>query len=250
MEANEFYNEISATYDKMTHFQARLKNEAKTMKQWVNRYQLESVIDAACGTGIHAIGLAQMGIRVVGADVSDAMLEQARQNAEKQGVTISWIQTPMQQLHRQISGAFDAVMCLGNSLPHLLNELELDAAMKSFSAVSNANGRCVLQLLNYKRILENRERIIGIRRDDHTQLIRFYDFTPPLIQFNILTIQWENEKSSHRLQTTPLFPYVKAQIEYALLANNFVDIEYFGDMQFTSFDENNSPNLVVTARKA
>lgn len=46
------------------------------------------VLDAAYGTGVHAIALVQVGFETVGADLSDEMISRARENAESAGLDI------------------------------------------------------------------------------------------------------------------------------------------------------------------
>ena len=48
------------------------------------------VLDVACGTGHHAIALARKGHQVVGTDLSRAMVERARENAEAAGATVTF----------------------------------------------------------------------------------------------------------------------------------------------------------------
>ena len=57
-------------YDTMTRFHERIPDETAMLKTWVERYQLRSVVDLACGTGLHAIILAQLGLQpVVGGQI-------------------------------------------------------------------------------------------------------------------------------------------------------------------------------------
>ena len=44
-----------------------------------------TVLDVGCGTGNHSIKLAKMGVKVTGIDISERMLEFARQKAGEQG---------------------------------------------------------------------------------------------------------------------------------------------------------------------
>ncbi len=53
------------------------------------------ILDIGCGTGKTAIELAKNGYRVVGGDISSAMLEKAVQNARSENVSISFQQMDM-----------------------------------------------------------------------------------------------------------------------------------------------------------
>lgn len=244
-----FYEEIVSEYDSMTRFQERMQRETDMLKNWIERYQFHSAVDVACGTGIHAILLAQLGIQTVGADISEAMLAKAKTHARECHVQIPWIQTSMEHARQHIEGQYDAVFCLGNSLPHLLTQSELDDAINSFLQLLNPKGILVMQLLNYSRILAEQNRIVGIHRQGTTEYIRFYDFSPELIGFNLLTVHWKNGKTTHTLNSTSLYPYRKHELEQALDQHGFSNFEYYGDMHFHPFEEHSSQNLVVVGKK-
>jgi len=245
----DFYDTIAQQYDGMTRYAQRRAGEKAVLQQWQERYGFHSVIDAACGTGLHATLMAEMGLQVLGADLSAAMLAKAREHANEAGVHVTWKQTSMQELGQVVSGQFDAIFCLGNSLPHLLKADDLQASLQSFYALLNPGGRLIIQLLNYDRILAQQERIVGVHHQGNQEYIRFYDFLYGQIQFNILTINWENEKATHTLYSTPLYPYRQVELRLALANYGFREMEFFGDMQFESFDITKSQNLVIVAKK-
>ncbi len=249
MNAMEFYEELAAEYDNMTRFDERLPKERAMLHGWIDRYHFRSALDVACGTGLHAILLAQAGIQMVGADLSPAMLKQAHAHADELGVQVEWIEADMESGDRRINRQFDAAFCLGNSLPHLLTPQAFEAAASSFSRLLHPGGMLAIQLLNYARILAERERIVGIHRHGATEYVRFYDFLDPLVRFNVLTIQWQENQAASTLNATTLYPYQQGEIETMLRRHDFTEIEVFGDMLFHPFDAEQSPNLVVVAKK-
>src|SRR5579862_6576000 len=56
------------------------------------------VLELACGSGRFTVPLAQLGIKVVGADISEAMLHRARAKATKVGVDIDFRQIDMRDV--------------------------------------------------------------------------------------------------------------------------------------------------------
>ncbi len=245
----EFYQDIADRYDEMTRFRQRLSSETRVMQRWLDRYGFRTVLDAACGTGLHAIILAKLGLRVTGADISEAMLARAREHAEESGVSVRWVQSPMQELKKNIDEKFDAVLCLGNSLPHLLQKKDLYDALNNFAALLKPGGRVAIQLLNYQRILSQKQRIVGVNRFGDREYIRFYDFGQDKIHFNILTIHWNGDKNTFSLHTTLLYPYRKDELKQAMFKSGFKSIEFFGDMQFNPYHDEKSPNLVIVGSK-
>jgi SAM-dependent methyltransferase len=66
------------------------------------------LLDAGCGTGQFGIAFARFGCRVMGVDLSPAMLDRARRNAETAGVAIDFAPGPIDRMPAP-TDAFDAV---------------------------------------------------------------------------------------------------------------------------------------------
>ena len=139
---------------------------------------------------------------------------------------------------------------MANSIPHLLTDADLAAAIDNFAAVLRTRGRLVIQLLNYHKILAEKERIVSIDRKGEKAFIRFYDFLADgMLQFNVLRVHWKSENSPvHRLQSTRLRPYTCDELENALTARAFGDIRFYSSPQFDAFDVSSSDTLLITAR--
>lgn len=245
----EFYKKLSSAYDLMTRFDDRYQNEEKMLHLWHQKLKIKSAMDVACGTGLHAILLSKMGVRTTGVDVSLEMLQQAKENAKRLGVSIPWIQSSMQNLKQHVQSGFEVLFCLGNSIPHLLTEKELELALQGFYAILNPNGFVVLQLLNYEKILKQKERIVGVHRKGNMEFVRFYDFLENQIQFNILKITDQNGKLSYDLSQTELFPYCSNDLKKKLKETGFAKLQFYGNMKMQDFESNSSENLVVLATK-
>jgi glycine/sarcosine N-methyltransferase len=242
-----FYDQIADSYDEMTNLDSRMDNIRSFIDRIKTRYELTSAVDVACGIGRHAVVMSQMGIRAVGADMSAAMLQKAQAFAKQAGVQTQWINCPMQELSQHIKEKFDIVLCLGNSLPHILSQDDLDKTISGFAQILRPGGILLIQLLNYHRILKDKKRIVAVTRNNNNEYIRFYDFLPELLQFNLLRIKWEGTKSKHILSSTILFPYAFAILQRVLQEHKFSTINTYSDLDFNRFDEDNSPNLVIEA---
>ncbi len=244
-----FYQNLADEYDRMVRFRQRLEKEEAILRRWRERYGFSTALDVACGTGLHAIALARLGVRVTGVDISPEMLRYAQSNAQRYGQSIRWQQANMLELPQVVVGRFQALFCLGNSLPHLQDEKQLHQAIRGFHHVLQPGGIVVLQVLNYNRILQEQRRIINIRREGNTEFIRFYDFGKPHLQFNILIIRQEGTTLQHQLHSTRLYPFRKEEIETALREAGYRDVEVYGDMLFAPYLPDKSPNVVLVAKK-
>ena len=278
------YDDFSADYDRFVDWPARLAVELPFIERQLPALGARRVLDAACGTGMHAVALAQRGYQVAGADLSAGMIERARANASAAGVEVRFevagfgelstltpalslggrgggTLTPALSLpgrgeeDRNALGGFDAVLCLGNSLPHLLTPQDLAAALADFAACLVSGGLVLIQNRNFDAVVASRERWMEpqSRREGQAEwlFLRFYDFEPDgLLAFNLITLQREGAGGwSQRVTASRLRPLVQKDLTKALCANGFAEIACWGDMRGVPFDPQASPNLVVTARR-
>jgi SAM-dependent methyltransferase len=215
------------------------------------------VLDAACGTGMHAIALAQRGYEVAGADLSTGMIEHARTNAEASGSCVQFQEAGFGELKPAFGGkVFDAVFCLGNSLPHLLTLGQLSAALADFADCLKPGGIVLIQNRNFDAVMKKRERWMEpqIAREGQSEwlFLRFYDFeSDGLLTFNVVTLRREGANVwTQSVMATRLRPFLLEEMNSALGAAGFKSIACFGDMAGARFDAVNSSNLVMQARFA
>lgn len=243
-----FYDDIADNYDQITGSGDRRDRAAGFLRQLVARYPITSALDVACGTGLYAIQMAQMGIAAAGTDLSPGMLDQASRHAASAGVSVQWVQAAMQELPDKIGQTFDAVLCMGNSIPHLLTDDDLRAALCGFLSRLAPGGIVVLQLLNYARVLAGQERIVGINRDGDKQYVRFYDFLGECVRFNILEIDWAHGQAVHQLHSTTLRPYTAKSLSDALMAAGCTSVEAYCGLHFDPFDADRSETVLLIGR--
>jgi glycine/sarcosine N-methyltransferase len=248
------YDGFSADYDRFVNWPARLAAELPFIEGQLQAVGARRLLDAACGTGMHAIALAKQGHCVVGADLSTGMIERARGNAEAAGVDARFEVAGFGELSAQMGTGFDAVLCLGNSLPHVLVPDDLAAALADFAACLRPGGLLLIQNRNFDSVLNQGERWMGPQayREGETEWVfqRFYDFEPDgLLTFNVVTLRREGAGDwSQRVATTRLFPLRQAELIAALEMAGFGEIVCWGDMQGSPFELEASGNLVVSGR--
>ena len=80
------YFDASASEYEEEVFTKNTETEVKFLLEELALPSGSSILDMGCGTGRHAIRLAQEGYHVIGVDISQAMLDQARAAAQKAGV--------------------------------------------------------------------------------------------------------------------------------------------------------------------
>jgi len=243
-----FYDGIAGHYDDVVGNQAR-RDSARRLASWlIDSHKVRRVLDVACGTGLHARELAGRGVQVVAADASEPMLREAMRRAGDAGEHIEWLHTPMEAIAQSTAGPFDAILCLGNSLPHLLTDSQLRQTIGGFRALMAAGGVAVVQLLNYDRICARRERIVGVTRCGDAEYVRFYDFLPDNVRFNILELHWQQGQCQHELHQTELRPYRAGQLCRAFTDAGFRRPELYDGPGLGEFDSSRSEALLLLAR--
>jgi len=102
------------------------------------------VLELGCGTGRLTVSIAQNGIDIVAADLSDSMLEAARRKARAAGVEVPFIHADMRDLN--LDAQFATILIPGNSLLHLLTNEELKQCLAGVRRHLAPGGRLVFDI--------------------------------------------------------------------------------------------------------
>ncbi|PKM83034.1 MAG: hypothetical protein CVU89_02595 [Firmicutes bacterium HGW-Firmicutes-14] len=251
---DNIFLDFAEDYDRMIDWEKRLKREEPFFRELFSGSGAASVLDAACGTGKHAIMFRSWGMQAAGADVSREMIRKARENARKEGLEIDFRISGLEELDSVFSARFDAVTCMGNSLPHIKNQEGLSRAFSAVCRVLEDGGIFALQMRNYRRTYDINERFMPLNtyQDEGREYLylRMNDLGPELVNFNIITlVRDEGGKWSYRVESEELKPWMSEDIEMNLRRTGFTVSGIFGDLAFGPFNPAGSVDLVITARK-
>ncbi len=86
------------------------------------------LLDLCCGTGTMSLIFHEMGLEVVGVDLSEGMIAQARQKAEAKDIPVPFYVQDAAEL--DVPGSFDTCICLYDSLNYILDETRLQMAFQ------------------------------------------------------------------------------------------------------------------------
>jgi glycine/sarcosine N-methyltransferase len=250
------YDTFSVDYDRFVNWKNRLAVEMPFLERQLKEVGAKRVLDSACGTGMHAIALAQARFETTGADFSAGMVDQARVNANTAGIAVQFEVAGFGELEKTFGReSFDALLCLGNSLPHVSNKDHLISTLVDFAACLKPGGLLIVQNRNFDAVMEKKMRWMEPQAaregGEEWIFLRFYDFEPDgMITFHILTLHRVGEAEwQQTIRSTPLYPRLKAQMKTALEMSGFGEIAYYGDMTGAPFDVGSSGNLVIQARR-
>ena len=251
----DFYDALAPMFDVMTDWESRLAAEGPFLKSVLEDAGARRVLDAACGSGGHALWLARQGYEVAGADVSPVMIALAQEKAAADGVGVPFVVSDLANL--QASAVYDAVLCLGNSLPHLSTQDDLVAALRGMAGVLRPGGALVLQNLNYDLRWQKQPRWFmaqgGVLDGQEVLVWRFADYDVPAgcIAFHIALFRKDAPNWQVEVHTTPHRPLFRADLLAALTEAGFIEPCTYGRMARPdeAFDVSRSGDLVVVAWK-
>jgi glycine/sarcosine N-methyltransferase len=115
-----------------------------------------NLLDCACGIGTQALGLAALGYRVTGSDVSPRAVARAARAARGRRLDASFLVADMRALAQAVPGPFDIVLAADNALPHLLSDEDLAAALRSIAHQLAADGLFLASIRDYDEALAGR----------------------------------------------------------------------------------------------
>jgi len=244
----DLYDNLAQSYDLLISWGPRLRREKPFLTSIFRQYGVRRILDTACGTGMHAIAFHDWGYFVVGADISDKMIEKARQNAGDR--KIEFVKAGFTD---DVVGMFDAVTCLGNSLPHVLTDEDLEKSLASMYDAILPGGVLIIHGNNYDRILARQERFMPLAHRKvggrEFLFLRIFDFHGDTLTFNVITLvnqagEWRMfpDSSTHRALTRDLLVGMIEKV-------GFLNPQVFGGFGGESFDRLESDNLIVVARR-
>ena len=116
----------------------------------------KDVLELACGTGVMACILDDRGYRMTGIDRSERMIAVASQKALDARRAIRFQAGDM--VHLPVSGSYDAVLCLYDSINYVMEEADILAMMDRLRAVINEGGLFIFDVcteINSRRYFHN-----------------------------------------------------------------------------------------------
>ena len=152
-----FYDTLASQYDKLfLDWQATTQEQAAILDRiFLNNGfdKTANILDCACGIGTQAIGLASMGYKVTGSDISDGEIAEAKKRAAKNNVSVRLEHADFCSLSDTFTEQFDIVIAMDNALPHMLTGDDLASAIKSIVNQTKNGGMFVASIRDYDALL-------------------------------------------------------------------------------------------------
>lgn len=103
-----------------------------------------TILDLCCGTGSVSLILARKDLRLIGIDISEGMIERAKERAEEAGLDIRFLVQDAAKL--RLSERFDLVISLFDSLNYILDSSTLQQVFYRVSEHMQPNGLFIFDM--------------------------------------------------------------------------------------------------------
>lgn len=116
--------------------------QRKALNHYLHAKKGEAILDIGCGIGRWSLKLAERGAMVTGVDLSQEMINIARERARDKGLPISFIASPIQGLMVEAS-SFDKALAV-TCLQHIISDEEMERSITIISRALKPGGVFIL----------------------------------------------------------------------------------------------------------
>lgn len=156
----DFYDELAAHYHLIFEdWDAAVRRQGEVIHRLIARMLgpgPKRVLDAACGIGTQAIGLALCGHVVTGSDCSPAAVERARREARRFDVDAAFRIADFRSLSRSTVDRYDVVCALDNAVAHLESNAALATVLGEMAECTRPGGLVMISIRDYDVLLAER----------------------------------------------------------------------------------------------
>lgn len=241
MGVDDFYDQLSPFYHLIyADWDASVRRQASELDSVIRELwgsRVRTVLDAACGIGTQAIGLAQLGYRVTASDISQAPLERAKEEAAKRSLTISFRRADLRTLSSTHPERFDLVIACDNSIPHLLSDDEIRLAFREMYHCTALAGGVLISVRDYDPAESTGTKVVpyGLRTEGDRRYLVFqlWEFHGPIYDLSMYFVEdrGESECTTHVMRSkyyaVPVARVVQLMTEAGFQAVRRIDDRFF-----------------------
>ena len=214
------------------------EKNAKFVSQQLQKFNVKTVLELACGSGLYLFPLRKNGFDIEGLDISKEMLDVAR----KRSKAIKLYQQDMTKF--DIKKKYDAILILNSGLALLPNHSLIDKTIKRCQENLNYEGILLIDLPNHKK---------EIKESDFTQSHEEYKIPDGKIDVifrdhkknDKWIAEWfgfvkQRNRFSQFKEYYEELIYIPQAVEKSLKNHGFKILNVFGSRRGGKFDSDNS----------
>lgn len=251
-----FYEGHHAEIYDLLYAEKRYESETNFVYQQLKKYvdKVATVLETACGTGNHAFFFEQLRLKITALDVSESMVAQAQQKALERHSTIDFKVGDMRQLPT-FATAFDAAVCLFNSIGYLLENQEINDFLNGVQRNLKAGGIFVFEFWHAPAMLRHSDRL-KIRKFSlpDRQILRISETTlhpehqTATVSFDIYEF-FENQRFTKTTEQQTNRYFSLPEMRLFLQHNGFETLHFFAGYHANETVDEQTWNVVCVAKK-
>jgi 2-polyprenyl-3-methyl-5-hydroxy-6-metoxy-1,4-benzoquinol methylase len=220
------FEDYGQKYDNECFAQGTI-GECDFIEKELNFNKALKIIDIGCGTGRHSIELSKRGYSITGIDLSESLLEKAREKANQNGLQIDFLKHDARNLPFESQFDVAIMMCEGGFPLMETDEMNYEI-LKSVSKCLKKNAKFIFTTLNgLFPIFNSIEEFCASTTDDGNAT--YHNNTFDLMTFrdyNITKVVDDNGIEKE-LECNERY-YIPSEITWLLKTLGFTKIEIFG----------------------
>jgi 2-polyprenyl-3-methyl-5-hydroxy-6-metoxy-1,4-benzoquinol methylase len=230
MQQKQWYEKLFENYAQKYEqevFVKGTKGECDFIEQELKYDKSLKIIDIGCGTGRHSIELTKRGYSITGIDLSESMLEKAREKAKNQNLEIEFIKLDARNLPYE--NEFDVAIMLCEGAFPLMETDEMNyEILQGITKSLKIGGRFIFTTLNgLFPLYHSVEKFLANAAEPENAT--YHSNTFDLMTFRDLNITELEDDSGNKLtlECNERY-YVPSEISWLLKSLGYINIDIFG----------------------
>jgi SAM-dependent methyltransferase len=229
------FNDYSKYYD-LLYKEKNYYDEVQYINEIIklNCPNSKSLLDIGCGTGKHANLLQQLGYNIDGIDLSETMLEIAK---NKFGENINFYNADIRKF--DLNKKYDTIISLFHVLSYQVKNHDLDSAFESVYKHLNDGGYFIFDCWYGPGVMNDPPSIrVRNMKDDEVEIIRIsepdinYNNSTVDVNFKIIINDLKTDKVKILHEKHPMRYLFKNEIEFLANKYNFKIVSFYSWMSF------------------
>ncbi len=223
--------------------------QAEFIKSSLPVEQCNNVLDIGCGTGNLSFQIAQFAKNVAGIDLDSEMLSIANDINKKENKQIKFYNMNMLDIKNNFDkDQFDLIASFGNTLVHLNNIDEVCDFFEQTKYILKPNGKLLLQIINYDRIIENKIDYLPTIENEYIKFQRDYIYHKQIRKIDFNTTLTVKKDDLIIKNSVSLFPILKEEITTILLNCGYHKIKIYSNFKRKEHSTESIPTIIEATK--
>ncbi|HOB03428.1 MAG TPA: class I SAM-dependent methyltransferase [Casimicrobium huifangae] len=246
-----FYDGLASSYHLLyENWEQAIEDQGGALSTLLKRYGVSprmKILDAACGIGTQALGLAKSGYDVSASDISPAAVNRLNQELKKRALNARTCVDDLRVLRNAEPASFAAVLACDNSVPHLLSDSDILCAFRAIFQRLRPGGVFVMSVRDYAEIprISPDVRPYGLRHVDGNRFfaVQIWEWEGDQYDLSIyLTTHFGDGRCTTEVLRSTYYAVTIDRLNSLLAEAGFVDTQRFDQLLFQPVIVTQRPN--------